>query len=450
VNDELRAALADGQAGKALALIEALPIAERQQFGIGAHEADLLGKLGRHEDELAVLDRLIAADPTNASLHLSAANALKTLGRRDEAIAAARQALAIQPGYGKAWWLLAELKTFAFTGADRAAMEAQLAAAAFPADRLHLHFALGRACEQQGETARAFTHYADGKALAASANLPRSMAPLVDDTIATFTPDFFASRRGFGHASAAPIFVLGLHRSGSTLVEQILGAHPQIEATSELPVLGQVMRLAAADPSLAGISPGQKLAALSPARAEALGAEYLARAAEYRLSDEPHFVDKMPSNWLHIGLINLILPNATIIDARRHPMAAGFSNFRQHYGAGASWTNSQQSIGAYYRDYLRLMRHFDRVLPGKVHRIINERLIEDFEPEVRRLLAHVGVDFEPAVLDFHRSGRPVRSASAEQVRRPLSREGVDQWRAFEPWLGPLKDALGPDLEDWQE
>jgi hypothetical protein len=166
------------------------------------------------------------------------------------------------------------------------------------------------------------------------------------------------------------------------------------------------------------------------------------------MTAKPRFVDKMPANWLHAGLIQLILPNAAIIDARRHPMAAGFSNFRQNYGKGAAWAYSLDSIGRYYRDYLRLMRYFDRVLPGKVHRVINERLIEDFEPEVRRLLDHVGVPFDPACMDSHRSGRPVRSASAEQVRQPVNREGVDQWRAFEPWLGPLKDALGDALEDW--
>ena len=193
-----------------------------------------------------------------------------------------------------------------------------------------------------------------------------------------------------------------------------------------------------------------KLESLDAARARTLGAEYLARARDYRSTDKPRFIDKMPANWLHVGFIRLILPNAKIIDARRHPMAAGFSNFRQHYGKGAAWTASLESIGRYYRDYLRLMRHFDRVLPGWVHHVINERLIEDFEPEVRRLLAFVGVEFEAACLEFHRSDRPVRSASAEQVRRPVNRDGVDQWRAFEPWLGPLKDALGPALEDWQE
>jgi hypothetical protein len=234
------------------------------------------------------------------------------------------------------------------------------------------------------------------------------------------------------------------------LVEQILGSHSAIEATGELPIVGQLMRSIALDNTLVGVSPLEKLASLDAARAHELGAEYLARAADYRSTAKPRFVDKMPANWLHLGLMRLILPHATIIDARRHPMAAGFSNFRQNFGAGAAWTYDLEAIGHYYRDYLRQMRHFDQVLPGWVHHLVNERLIEHFEPEVRRLLRHVGVGFEPACLEFHRSTRPVRSASAEQVRRPVNREGVDQWRAFEPWLGPMKAALGPALEDWQE
>lgn len=450
MNAELRAALDEGDAGRALALIEAVPAVERQAFAVAAHEADLLGKLGRHQEELVILRRLIASGRPEPSLHLSVAHALKTLARTDEAVAAVRQALAIDPGYGKAWWLLSDLKTYRFGDDELAAMEAALARAASPADRRHLQFALGRAHEQRGAAEQAFAAYAEGNALAAAEAPPRGVSDRVERFIAAFTREFFAAREGFGHSSNAPIFIVGLHRSGSTLVEQILGSHPAIEATSELPVLGQVMRLVANDRSLAGETPLDKLASLDRDKARALGAEYLGRAAAYRQTGKPRFVDKMPSNWLLIGFIQLILPNAVVVDARRHPLAAGFSNFRQNYGAGANWTSSLENIGTYYRDYLRLMRHFDRVLPGKVHRVVNERLIEDFEPEVRRLLGHVGVPFRRACLEFYRSDRPVRSASAEQVRRPVNREGLDQWRAFEPWLGPLKAALGPALEDWQE
>lgn len=447
-----KAALAQGDFGEALAAIKQLPDDLRSSFHIRAHEAHLSGTLGRHEEEIAILRDLIAAEPGMPSLHVSLAHALKTLGRRDEAIAATRAALALNRDYGKAWWVLAEFKTYRFSDSEVAAMEAALARPLSEADRLNVHFALGRAREQRGEAEAAFAHFAAGNAIRI-ASAPSNAAALgtrVDRAIDLFTSAFFADRQGFGHDSDEPIFVLGLHRSGSTLIEQILAGHSQIEATAELPIIGQLMGAVGRDRSLAGGTPLEKLATLDSGRARALGADYLRQARDYRATDKPRFVDKMPANWLHVGFIRLILPNATIVDARRHPLAAGFSNFRQNFDQGANWSYSLESIGRYYRDYLRLMRHFDRVLPGHVHRVIHERLVEDFEPEVRRLLDHVGVDFEPGVLDFHRSKRPVRSASAEQVRQPLSREGLDQWRAFEPWLGPLKAALGHDLETWQE
>ena len=449
---DLNAALSEGDDGKALAIIRALPDALRQRFDILAHEADILGKLGRHEEELVLLDRLVDAEPGMHALQASRANALKTLGRRDEAIAAARAALDLRGDYGKAWWTLADLKTYRFAEDEVDAMRATLDTPLAEADRMHLHFALGRACEQRGEAETAFSHYAAGNALAATAVPPGATAVTdrVDRAIRVFTPEFFAARAGYGHDSDAPIFVLGLHRSGSTLVEQILASHSEVEATSELPIIAQMLRAIGLDRSLPGDAPMAKLEHLGKNRVHALGAEYLDRAQDYRSTSRPRFVDKAPANWLYLGFIQLILPNATIIDARRHPMAAGFSNFRQLYARGVGWSYSLGSIGRYYRDYLRLMRHFDRVLPGQVHRVLNERLIEDFEPEVRRLLDFAGLGFEPGCLEFHRSGRPVRSASAEQVRRSVNREGIDQWRAFEPWLGPLKDALGDALEEWQE
>ena len=448
---ELAAALRDGNAGRAMSVIRALPDDLRQRFEILAHEADISGKLGFHEREIEILRELIEREPAMPSLHLSLAHALKTLGRRDEAIAAAREALGIREGFGQAWWLLADLGGYTFNDRELKAMESALGGTPLDDDRLHLHFALGRAFEQRGEPEAAFTHYAAGNALASrdAAREVEALSGRVDRAIQLFTPGFFSERENYGHDSDAPIFILGLHRSGSTLVEQVLAGHSQIEATAELPIIAQLFRSVALDQGLPGLAL-TKLAHLDAGRTRALGAEYLARAADYRANAKPRFIDKMPANWLYIGFIKLILPNASIIDARRHPMAAGFSNFRRNYGRGVDWSYSLESIGRYYREYLRLMRHFDSVLPGKVHRVIHERLIEDFEPEVRRLLAHAGVAFEPAVLDFHRSGRPVRSASAEQVRRPLNREGMDQWRAYEPWLGPLKDALGPDLEGWQE
>lgn len=449
---EVQAALAIGEADQALSIIAGLPPQLRNNFEILSSEADALGRVGRHAEELAILKRLAEREPNTPSLHITMAHALKTLGRREEAVEAARTAIGIRAGYGKAWWLLADLKNFQFSEADVNAMKAALSSAASVTDRQHLHFALGHAFEQRQDWQSAFENYAKGNALGtrAEGRRPDLTAERVDRAISIFTADFFEERRGFGHESDAPIFIVGLHRSGSTLVEQILGGHSQIEATGELPIVEQLIRSVGVDRGLPGDSPMAKLAHLDPPRVRALGEQYVKRAQSYRVSKKPRFVDKMPSNWLLAGFVHLILPNATIVDARRHPMAAGFSNFRQDYARGASWTYSLESIGRYYCEYLRLMRHFDAVLPGKVHRVIHERLVEDFEPEVRRLLDHVGVDFEPACLEFHRSDRPVRSASAEQVRRPLSREGIDQWRAFEPWLAPLKESLGPALEDWQQ
>lgn len=448
---ELQAALPEGDLGKALAIIEALPAKERQRFEVMAHEADLNGRLGRHEQEVALLRQLIARRPVLPGLHVTLAHALKTMGRRDEAIAAARAALVCQPGYAAAWWIVADFKTYRFGDADIAAMEAALAARPAEADRTQLHFALGRACEQRGQHEAAFAHYAAGNAPRAAAGRKEAagLTGRVDRAIGIFTPEFFAERQGYGDDSRAPVFIVGLHRSGSTLVEQILASHSCIEATAELTIVEDLLRSVALDTSLPNIPPLAKLAHIDAERARALGAEYLRRAQAYRATAKPLFTDKMPANWLYVGFIRLILPEAPIIDARRHPMAAGLSNFRQYFGKGANWTFALDSIGQYYRDYLRLMRHFDRALPGKVHRVIHEQLVENFEPEVRRLLDHVGVGFEPACLEFHRATRPVRSASAEQVRRPLNREGVDQWRTFDPWLGPLRDALGDALEDWR-
>lgn len=447
----LQAALRAGEPGKALSIIRALPDDLRQGFEVMAQEADLNGKLGRHDEEIALLRQLIAKRPELPGVHVALAHALKTTGRRDDAIAAARAALACQPGHAAAWWIVADFKTYVFDDADVEAMKTALAEQPTQADRMQLHFALGRAFEQRGEYEAAFAHYAAGNAPRAAAGREKAAALTgrVDRAIGIFTPEFFARRQGYGDDSQAPIFIVGLHRSGSTLIEQILASHSQIEATAELPVLEDLLRSVARDSSLPDVPPLARLAYIDAERARELGGEYLRRAQEYRGTGTPRFVDKMPANWLFIGLIRLILPNATIIDARRHPMAAGLSNFRQYFGKGADWTFALDSIGSYYRDYLRLMRHFDGVLPGQIHRVIHDRLVEDFEPEVRRLLHHVGVDFESGCLEFHRASRPVRSASAEQVRRPLNREGVDQWRAFAPWLGPLQEALGDALEDWQ-
>ena len=434
---------------EALALLGAFPAPARADFQWLAHKADLLGKVGDHEREIAMLRALMADHPTVTGLWVSMANAQKTLGQTDQAVATLRQAIAKQPGYGKPWWLLSDLKSFRFDDADVATMEALLNTASAE-DRIPLHFALAKAHEDRGDAGRAFDQYANGNRLRAATLDPHGtvLTPKIDRSIATFTADFLAARNGQGAPSIAPIFIVGLQRSGSTLIEQILASHRLVEGTSELPLIPHLNREIAHDPDLPPGDLFTRIESLSPNQLRALGAAYTARSATFRRTDRPYFIDKLPGNWTNLGLIRLILPNAKIIDARRHPLATGFSNFKQNYGAGAAFSYDLATIGRYYRDYLRMMTHFEQVDPGAVHRVVNERLIDDFEPQVRALLDYIGVEFDSACLDFHNNRRAVATPSAEQVRRPINRDGVDQWRAVEPMLAPLKQALGPALAGW--
>jgi tetratricopeptide (TPR) repeat protein len=450
--DRVRFALAvllgrQHQPHAALAEIERLQISSRSTFDALSLEAALLGQIGRHEHELATYEKLLAAHPRSEVSWLNYGNALKTAGRTAEAIRAIRRALKLRPGFGAAYWSLANLKTFRFGGREIASMRKALQDNPDESDALHLHFALAKALEDRGEVQESFKHYAAGNRIQASRLAPAQLdvTPHVDSAIRTFTKELFEGRSN-GCGDPGPIFVLGLQRSGSTLIEQILASHPMVEGVAELLVVDQLwLRLAqsAADP----FSAVRQLSA--DARRE-LGADYFGRTRPFRLTDKPLFVDKQAGNWVNVGFIKLILPNAKIIDTRRHPMACGLSNFKQLYDAGVFFSYSLESIGRCYSNYLRLMNHFDEVLPGSVHHVLNERLIDDPEGEIRRLLDYVGVPFDPACLEFHKTKRAVHSASSEQVRRPINREGVDYWRRFEPWLGPLKETLGEALEDWDK
>ncbi len=438
---DVRKLWAQARYADGMQLLQALPADVREQYPAMAYEAELSGRLGDHEREVELYRRLIEQRPEMAGFHVSQGYALMMLGRRSDAIEAYRRAIAIQPTYGKAWWSLSELKSYRFEQPDMDAMNAAVAGVLGSEDALHFHFALGKAHEDRGEPGLAFGHYKVANALRVSA-FPRNarrVTDRVDQAIAAFTRDLYSERAGQGCVSEAPIFIVGVQRSGSTLIEQILASHPAIEGLGELPLVRQLER---------DIGDPAAIAQLPPDRLASLGEAYLERAQSFRQTDRPHFIDKMPNNWLHAGFIRLILPHAKIIDARRHPMAAGFSNFRQNYGSGLAWTYDLATIGGFYRDYLRLMTHFERVQPASIHRVVNEQLIGDFEPEVRRLLDFLGLPFDPACLDFHKTERSVSTPSAEQVRRPISSEGVDQWRAYEPWLGQLKTALGPALEGW--
>lgn len=390
---------------------------------------------------------------TRADLHLWIGHALKTLGRLDEAVAAYRQAIATRPDFGDAWWSLANLKTYRFEPTDLAAMrQAEQAASTAETDRIHLAFALGKALEDAGDAAGAWVSYARGNALkrGASPYRPEAIETNTAEQKRVCTPVFFAERSGWGSPDPAPIFVVGLPRAGSTLIEQILASHSQVEGTQELPHVHRYAgEFQGRDPDPADPRYPGALADLSREQARALGERFLAETRAYRQLGRARFIDKMPNNFRHIGLIHLILPEATVIDARREPIACCVSNLRQLFASGQEFTYAAADIARYYRTYLELMRHWDAVLPGKVIRVVNEDLIADPEGQIRRLLAACGLPFEEGCLAFHENRRAVRTPSSEQVRRPINADGLDAWRQFEPWLGELKAALGDALESWR-
>jgi len=410
-------------------------------------KAAALGRIGSYQEAILVYEQVLATLPNQPKVWMSYGHALKTVGRLDDGIAAYRRALALAPGLGEVWWSLANLKTVRFGDEDVAAMEAALGAPGLGReDRYHLQFALGRAHEERETYAESFAYYAEGNRLRGETIGYRAdeVGALVDQSKRLFTTDFFAARAGQGCAAPDPIFVLGMPRAGSTLVEQILASHPEVEGTMELPDIPALARRL----GKAGEDYPACLESLDPAALRALGEEYLERTRIQRKTDRPFFIDKMPNNWAHVGLIRLILPNARIIDARRHPLDCCFSNFKQHYARGQGFSYSLEDMGRYYADYVDLMGHMAAAMPGPPYLLVHERLIEDPEAEIRRLLERLGLPFAPECLRFHENSRAVRTASSEQVRRPINREGVGQWKAYEPWLDPLKQALGPVLDDW--
>ncbi|HZZ87220.1 MAG TPA: sulfotransferase, partial [Caulobacteraceae bacterium] len=391
---------------------------------------------------------LLAEFPDQPQAWLLQGAALRTLGRAEEAIGAFRRVLELDPARAEAWWSLANLKSYRFSPADRLAMEASLAdAQSRPEDRSLLHFALAKTDKDLGRDAEAFSHYLEGNALQRSQRRydADATSSFVRRAEALFTPAFFAERAGWGDPRPDPIFIVGLPRSGSTLVEQILASHPQVEGTRELMDI-QAMADWASRQTPAIPYPGA-LAALSREAFAQLGHDYLARSLPLRRLGRLRFIDKAPWNWMHVGLIRLMLPNARIVDVRRQPLAACVSAFRQHFAGGFDFTYDLADLGRYYADYAGLMAHFDTVLPGCVVRIGYEALVEDTEGEVRRLLAALGLPFDPACLRFFENPRAVATPSSEQVRRPIFTDGVHGWRRYEPWLGQLEAALGPALDD---
>jgi tetratricopeptide (TPR) repeat protein len=412
-------------------------------------KAAVLARIGDYVAAIAIYAELLAESPDNPRAWMSYGHALKTVGRTADCIAAYRRAVEQAPTLGEAWWSLANLKTLRFTPADVAAMTAALAMPGLSdEDRLHLDFALGKALEDAGQYEGSFEHYSQGNRLRRS-QVRWDADANHDHFVAAerlFTREFFAARAGQGYLDDDPVFVVGLPRSGSTLIEQILASHSQVEGTMELPDIAAIAR-GLGDRQAGAAAYLDALADCSPMALRAMGEDYLERTRIQRKTDAPRFVDKMPNNFAFVGLIHLILPNAVIIDARRHAMATCFSAWKQHFARGQAFTYDLGELGRYYVDYVRLMAHFDDVLPGRVLRVRHEALVGDTETQVRRLLGHCRLDFEPGCLAFHENTRPVRTASSEQVRQPIYTDGLEQWRHFAPWLGDLKATLGPGLTD---
>jgi predicted Zn-dependent protease len=409
--------------------------------------------LGQHERAIGLYQELLAGAAQPAELHLSIAHSLKTLGQQREAITAYRDAAAARPAFGDAYWSLANLKTYRFEEREIEAMRAaESAATTSEVDRYHLCFALGKALEDGAQYADSFGYYSRGNALKRASGRYRPETHELNTRlqIEVCRPELFERHRDAGARAVDPILIVGLPRSGSTLIEQILASHSAVEGTQELADIPRlVARLRGRDPESAEPRYPALLAAMDYAELRALGERYLADTRVYR-SGKARFTDKMPNNFRHLGLIHLMLPNAKIIDARREPMACCFGNFKQLFARGQEFAYGLNDIARYYRTYLELMRHWNEVLPGRILRVQHEELVDDLDGQVHRLLEFCELDYEPACLEFHKSERSVRTASSEQVRQPIYREGLEQWRHFEPWLEPLRAALGDALTRYRE
>ena len=409
--------------------------------------------LGEHEKSVVLYRELLAELPQAADLHLSLAHSLKTLGRQQESIDAYRAAAAVRPNYGDAYWSLANLKTYRFTDAELTRMRTEEAASITPnVDRYHLCFALGKALEDRGAFEESWTFYQRGNALKRAES--RYRAELMElntrQQIEVCTPAFFSQRAGSGVSNRDPIFILGLPRSGSTLIEQILASHSAVEGTQELADIPRmVLELQGRVPTPDDPRYPRVMGELQPQDFVRMGEKYLNDTRIYR-TGKPYFIDKMPNNFRHLGLIHLMLPNAKIIDARREPMACCFGNLKQLFANGQEFTYSVEDIARYYRTYLELMHHWDTVLPGRVLRVHHEDVVDDLEGSVRRILDFCELEFEPGCVEFHKTARSIRTASSEQVRQPIFREGLDQWKNFELWLGPLNEALGDALTRYRD
>jgi tetratricopeptide (TPR) repeat protein len=405
--------------------------------------------VGNFDAALDVYQKLASEAPNNPGISLTLGHALKTVGRQNDAIEAYTHAFTVKPDFGDAYWSLANLKTYRFDAAQIASMrEREASPATQLADRYHLCFALGKALEDQGEYEDSFLYYERGNRLKREevGYDWRRITAEIDRQIEHTTPTLFADKAGFGHLARDPIFILGLPRAGSTLLEQILASHSQVEGTMELPnILALAHKLGGRRRIDEEPEYPANLVELTAEECAEYGAAFIKDTMIHRKEGTPFFIDKMPNNFRHIGLIHLILPNAKIIDARRSAMGCCFSGFKQLFAEGQEFTYGLEEVGHYYSDYVRLMDHWDRLLPGKMLLMRYEEVVDDLETQVRRLLDFCGLPFEEACLNFHQTERAVRTASSEQVRQPLYRSGVDQWENYSAYLDPLRAVLGPEL-----
>jgi tetratricopeptide (TPR) repeat protein len=405
--------------------------------------------VGNFDEALNIYRQRAEEMPNNPGIFLTLGHALKTTGQQKEAIDAYTQAYSIKPDFGDAYWSLANLKTYRFDAAQIASMrEREASPATQLADRYHLCFALGKALEDHGQYEDSFVYYERGNRLKREevGYDWRRITAEIDRQIAHCTPALFSEKAGFGHPARDPVFILGLPRAGSTLLEQILASHSQVEGTMELPnILALAHKLGGRRRIDEEPEYPANLAELTAEECAEFGAAFIKDTMIHRKEGTPFFIDKMPNNFRHIGLIHMILPNAKIIDARRSAMGCCFSGFKQLFAEGQEFTYGLEEIGHYYSDYVRLMDHWDRVLPGKILRVRYEDVVSDLETQVRRLLDFCGLPFEEACLNFHQTERAVRTASSEQVRQPIFKSGVDQWENFSPYLDPLRAILGPEL-----
>ncbi len=438
----------------ALQQIELLTASEPRNSGYRNLKAVVLANIGNYQESLEIYADVLAKHSDQSRIWMSYGHALATAGRLADSIAAYRRCIALDPTLGEAYYSLANLKTFRFDAAELQQMQAHVARDDLAnADRTHFHFAIGKALEDSKHFAESFEHYAAGNELRLAVVDwdPAEITTLVRRSKALFTKEFFAAREEFGAAAADPIFIVGLPRAGSTLLEQILASHSSVEGTMELPdIMSMAAKLGGKRVAGEEWAYPDVLANLSAAESRALGEQYIEQTRVQRKTKKPFFIDKMPNNFLHIGLIRLALPRARIIDARRHPMACCFSAFKQYFAQGQRYSYSFEHLAQFYRDYVDLMAHFDAVVPDAIHRVIYERMVDDTEGEVRRLMEFCGLPFEPAALNFYENERAVRTASSQQVRQPIFREGLEQWRNYEPWLEPLRRSLGDVLEAYPD